>query len=131
MATNKEIYGHLANLKLLQIAGYDFTLGHAARRILMILTGYANQDGACFPSVSQIAKKCGLSRTAVHNQIKNLVRHEYITKKNQFHPSGGKAANLYQLNLQIVEQYSKDPEIFCKSNVTSVVTYYAKSYYII
>jgi DNA-binding Lrp family transcriptional regulator len=118
------IYGHLAILKLCQIAGYDYYLGDAAKRTLIVLAGFSGTDGMCYPSISQIAKNLGVSRAAVHRQINILVKQNYLKAEGRYCPkTKRRKTNIFIFNTDLARQYSSYPEIFCESNVTSVVTF--------
>ena len=125
-SASQGLYGHLAVLKLLQIAGYDATLGGAAKRVLMIIAGYSDKDGVCWPSILTISKRLQLSRAAVHKQIKVLEEHGYITVSRRFDPNTkAKRSSLIQLNLKLAQENYLDPHVFCQDHVTLVVTYLA------
>ena len=117
------ITGPLAALKLAQIAAYDSTLNYAAKRVLVLLAGYANEDGICWPSIKKMAKNIGTSRQALIKQINILIDHGYLTRKERYQHGGRRGTNLYQLNYLLANTYKKTPEAFCKHNVTLVVTY--------
>lgn len=103
MTSNKAPYGYLAVLKLMQRAGYDPALRPAARRILMILAGYSDTDGGCWPSMAQIAKQLGVSRAAIIQQVKALEARNYLRKTSRFDPETGRQkSNLYVLNIHDV-----------------------------
>jgi hypothetical protein len=125
MARSKKIYGHLATSKLNQIAGYDCTLNPAARRVLTVLTGYANQEGHCWPSVVTISKCLGVSRAAVSKQIDALIERGYLSKKARYHKGGGKKSNVYLLNYDLANQYYKEPDIFSEPNILKMLAIFA------
>ncbi len=107
-----EVYGHLATMKLLQIAGYDSSLNHAARRVLCILAGYAGKDGYCFPSYGTMADGMGVTRQAVIRQIGMLKKAKYISVEPQWNVRGGRKSNLYRLNYSLAEKYRKEPWLY-------------------
>ena len=122
-----KIYGHLAVLKLLQIIAYDSTLSPTAKRICMILAGYAdNKDYSCFPSASRIGKTLGVSRQAVTKQIDILEKHGYIKKEPRFDKiNKARKSNILIFNISIALDYHTQPDIFCKKNIALLVTYLA------
>ena len=121
---SETIYGHLAALKLIQIAGYDAYLGDAARRVLNIISGYVGTDEMCWPSITQIAKRNGVTRAAIQNQVKILEEQGYLTRKPRYcERTGARKSSIIVINGELARQYATCPEIFCKANVTIVMTY--------
>lgn len=118
-----QIYGYVAVLKLLQIAGYDEHLKGAARRVLMIIAGYVDPEGCSFPSITKIAHRLGISRQAVIKQISILEQRGYLVRYSRTGDRGGRLTNIYELNLERAVKYQKTPEIFCNRHVALVVTY--------
>ncbi len=120
----KIITGPLAALKLAQIVAYDASLNDAAKRVFSILAGYADAEGCCYPSITKIAACLGLSRQAIINQINILIQHGYVSRYSRYLPeTGRRTSNLYQLNFELANMHQKTPEVFCRRNVTLVVTY--------
>lgn len=107
-------YGLLSALKLLQISAYDDRLGHAARRVLTLISGHSDKHGACFPSLTQIAKRLRYSRAAIRNQVRNLEKYGYIKSTSRSCPeTGATRSNLYQLNLALAREHEDDTHVFC------------------
>lgn len=118
------ITGPLAALKLGQIISYDCTLGNAAKKIYMALSGHVDGDGECFPSVTKIAEKLSVSRQAVIKQIKILEEHNYIEKTARFSlNSGGRLTNLYKINQELANVFLNELDIFSKKNVSALLRY--------
>jgi DNA-binding MarR family transcriptional regulator len=117
------IYGWVAVQKLIQIAGFDERLGGASRRILMIIAGYSDQRGFCFPSITMIARNLGMSRQAVTKQINNLVRYGYLVREANYTTNGRRVSNIYYLNLDMAIEYREKPTVFSKGNGTSKVPF--------
>ena len=46
----------------------------AARFVLVCLANFADEDGRCYPSVTTIARHCGMSERAVHTALETLLR---------------------------------------------------------
>ncbi|MCK6417389.1 MAG: helix-turn-helix domain-containing protein [Alphaproteobacteria bacterium] len=115
---SEKVYGFLAVMKLCQIAGFDYRLGNAARRILMILQGYSGPDGRCFPSVSKIAESLGMANSAVSKQIRNLEKFEYLKSTRRHNPeTGATCSNIYEFNLALAKEHYKKPEVFAKEAI--------------
>ncbi len=118
------ITGPLAALKLAQIVAYDSTLNDAAKRTFLILAGYADSEGCCWPSVKKIASRMGVSRQAIIKQINILIEHDYISRTANYNlRTKRRETNIYQLNYALANIYIGSPQIFCKRNVTLMVTY--------
>lgn len=116
---SQPIYGFVAVMKLVQIAGFDDRLHGASRRILMILAGYCGQDGMCFPSMSNIAKHLCVSRQAVIQQVNKLIALGYVVRRANYSDAGGRVNNSYFLNIELAIEYSQAPQVFSRSNDTS------------
>lgn len=52
---------------------------HTAKLVLVALADNANDSGVCWPSITSIAKKCGLSRQSVLDQIEHLEADKMIS----------------------------------------------------
>lgn len=112
-------YGFVSVIKLLQMAAYDDRLGHAARRVLMLISGHSDKYGECFPSLTQIAKRLCMSRSAVRNQVRNLEKYGYINSISRSNPeTGATQSNLYELNLALAKKYEDDTHVFCKQRLS-------------
>lgn len=118
------ITGPLAALKLGQIISYDCTLGDAAKKVYMALSGHVNAKGTCFPSVTKMAEKLGVSRQAVTKQITVLEAHNYINRKSRFSVnSGGRLANLYTINQDLANDFIDELDVFSKKNISTLLVY--------
>lgn len=122
MKPKREIYSHLAVLKLGQILAYDDTVNNAAKRVFSLLAGYAGTDGTCFPSVKKMAQSLCFSRTAISKQIKNLEDHGYLKREQRFDDSRSRKPNVIIFNIDLAREYHKTPDVFSKGNVTLMVT---------
>ena len=125
MTARQPIYGHLAVLKLLQILAYDDTINNAAKRVFGLLSGHANKDGTCFPSIKKMAQSLCFSRTAISKQIKILEEHGYLKREERFDANRSRRPNIIVFNIDMANEYHETPDIFCRANVTLVVTYLA------
>ncbi|MCB9982278.1 MAG: helix-turn-helix domain-containing protein [Rhodospirillales bacterium] len=124
MSSSKQIYGFVAVLKLLQIAAYDDNLPNAAIRIFNIIAGHADEDGTCYPSISRISERMGITRQAVINQLRTLEKNGYMQSTGRSHPeTGGTLSNIYLLNLDMAREFQKEPDIFCKRNANAIFRY--------
>lgn len=69
--------------------------------VLLALADYANDEGKCWPHIEKIAEKCGISRSAVIDHLKNLHDLKVFTKETLYDNFGKKKGNVYQLNLSL------------------------------
>lgn len=67
---------------------WDSSAGPAAARlVLLALADFADDGGRCWPSVTTLAKKCGLSARSVNRCIADLERDGYLTREARFNQS--------------------------------------------
>lgn len=71
-------YGFVANLRVQRAAGFDADLQNKTFRVFALVVTYADKNGECFPSIAKMAKKLGVSRQAIQNQIRKLVDKGYL-----------------------------------------------------
>lgn len=76
-----------------QITGTDL-------RVYLILQGYADERGFCFPSVAKIADICGVSRRTVFRSLKTLEQFGAIVREKRIREAGGFTSNAFYLNLE-------------------------------
>src|SRR4030095_1542542 len=67
--------------------------------ILMGLANYTDQEFKCWPSISKLAFKLGVTKPTVITNINALVKRRLILVEHQTRPDGGKGSNLYRLHL--------------------------------
>jgi hypothetical protein len=80
------------SIKLMSAVFESKTLGPTERLIMLVLADHADDEGKCYPSVSRIKDRTGLSERAVQTNIKKLIDQGYI--RVDF--GGGKSkSNLY------------------------------------
>ena len=76
-----------------QITGTDL-------RVYLILQGYADERGFCFPSVAKIADICGVSRRTVFRSLKTLEQFGAIVREKRIREAGGFTSNAIYLKLE-------------------------------
>lgn len=69
--------------------------------VLLALADYANDFGECYPSLKQLQKKCGLSRSTLIVHLCWLKDQKIILVKRQYDKNGYRRQNLYQLNANL------------------------------
>jgi len=78
--------------------------------VYMALARFANQEGACWPSLATIAKRTGMSRMQVIRELANLQDRGLIAIEHQYGEKGEHKANIYTLlNLPEVVTDSDHP----------------------
>lgn len=115
-ALTKGVYGHLAVLKLLQIAAYDKDLGNAARRVLVLISGYSDGEGCCWPSVNKMAYSLGVERSAINKQTKALAKRGYLKilpRHDEW--TGARKSNQYQLNIDYASKHYGRPDLLSEN----------------
>ncbi len=104
--------------------------------IYMVLCRHLNQEtGSCFPSLSTIGKKVGMSKNTIIKSLNLLIECGYVFKKKRNSEDGGHASNVYYINdiSTLVHQVnpnntnlnntnltissSKNPFLFYESNI--------------
>jgi hypothetical protein len=85
----------------------------AEKLVLLALADNANDDGACWPSRSTIARKTGLSEQGVRNQVESLSKSKLITVEPRFDKAGDRTSNIYRLNLPGGQQICPPPQASC------------------
>ncbi len=93
---------------------FNSSLKPTQRLVMICLADNANNEGICFPSISTIAIKSGLSKRSVINNIQQLVEIGCLLKKYRSRRKGGRSSNKYLLfpneNTQFLSE--EDYEIF-------------------
>jgi len=79
----------------------DPELGLAALRVLNLLGTYGDKAGWCFPAMTTMAERLGVTRQAVQQQVNQLVKLGYLEKRERFNVNNGKpkgqTSNLYRI----------------------------------
>jgi hypothetical protein len=66
------------SIKLLAQA-WDVQLPHPEKLVLLALADNANDEGYCWPSVPNVAHKCGLEDRSVRRMVARLARRGHVT----------------------------------------------------
>ncbi len=78
-------------------AVFDEKMPAAALRVLAAVASYADAAGVCFPAVSTIADRLGLTRRMVQRHMRALEVGGYVERQTTKRSRGGFGANLYRL----------------------------------
>lgn len=80
------------SIRLMAAIFESTTLGPTERLVMLALADHADDDGRCYPSISRLCQRTGLSERAVQNNTRKLVEAGYI----RIVIGGGKGnSNLY------------------------------------
>ncbi len=74
-------------------------LGPVPKFVLVVLAEAGNAEGICWPRVSTIAERVGVSTRTVQRAIQYLVRQKLVTVEPQLRPDGSSTSNRYRLSL--------------------------------
>lgn len=69
-------------------AVFDSNLPSTQRLVMLSLADHADDDGRCYPSISRLCKRTGLSERAVQSNLKRLQSDGYLTIKKNAGPKG-------------------------------------------
>lgn len=93
--------GIIMSIELLNAVWEERSLKPNLKFVLLCLADYSGKEGKCWPSISTLCLRTGLSRTTVKSALKTLEADGWISKTNRFARDGvsrRKTSNLYQLN---------------------------------
>lgn len=77
----------------------DSKLSHKEMAVYMVLCRHLNQEtGSCFPSLSTIGKKVGMSKNTIIKSLNLLIECGYVSKEKRSSEDGGHASNIYYIN---------------------------------
>lgn len=90
-----------------------------AKLVLLALADHANDDGKCWPGIETVAKKCGISRIAVINNISKLRKSGFVNSERRYTEEGRRTSNVYTLCLSTdnLHTHSLCKESLRKDNV--------------
>ncbi len=78
---------------------WDQNVPAKLKLVLLALADHSDDEGYCWPGVTGVARKCGLSESTVHRGVANLKALGLLRVEPQFRKNGAQATNLYQLVL--------------------------------
>ncbi|PEN96238.1 hypothetical protein CN553_14795 [Bacillus cereus] len=77
----------------------DERLSHKEMAVYITLCRHVNQEtGVCFPSLSTIGKKVGMSKNTVIKSLNILIEVGYVTKEKRASKEQGNMSNRYRIN---------------------------------
>lgn len=103
--------------RILSLPAKDTGLSATEKAVLLHLSLFFDKSMTCFPSISKIGEKSGLSDSTIKRAVSALVNKKILMKTRRF-SSSGPTSNLYKLNpKQIFEAGTKNNKTG-KSNIS-------------
>ena len=82
----------------------DATSNAAERLVLVVIADHANMDGMCWPSVSRVARRAGLSSSHVRRCIANLCDAGLLDKvERDRHADGSLGVWRYRIAVEVAD----------------------------
>lgn len=89
-------------------AVFDERMPAEVVRVLAAVATYADAAGACFPAVSTIADRLGLTRRTIQRHMRALEAGGYVERQPTKRSRGGFGVNLYRLRFPVVPKRASD-----------------------
>ena len=77
--------------------------------VLMALADLGDDSGACWPSVSTLAKQCSMSTRTVQRALQALIGAGPLSRDLRYRNDGSTTSNLYQINVAGDDNLSEAP----------------------
>lgn len=81
--------------------------GTCHRFVLLALADRADDDGYCWPGVTNLMDKTGLSRSAVKRSIRHLEGLNLLSRAPRFTSEGDQDTNMYRINLELLQKMER------------------------
>lgn len=78
--------------------------------VLVVLADAADDQGVCWPRISTVADKVGVSTRTVQRAVQHLARHKLITVEPRLRSDGSSSSNRYLLKLKEGVNLSPPPD---------------------
>ena len=78
--------------------------------VLVVLADAADDQGVCWPRISTVAEKVGVSTRTVQRAVQHLVKHKLISVEPRKRSDGSSSSNLYRLRLREGVNLSPPPD---------------------
>lgn len=85
-------------------------LGPVPKFVLVVLADSADDQGICWPRISTVAEKVGVSTRTVQRAIQYLVQRKLVTVEPRLRTDGSSSSNLYRLKLKEGVKLSPPPD---------------------
>lgn len=80
---------------------WKMKLDHSTKFVLIALADYANKENECWPTINQLIIKCGMGKTTIIKNLKELEQKMMITKQYRYDENGQRQSTLYKLNTSL------------------------------
>lgn len=77
------------------------------KMVLVVLANRANDDGECWPGQASIARQASMSESSVRRKLSALERAGYIRRDHRPGSGGGRATDMYVLDLEATGQIDR------------------------
>ena len=78
--------------------------------VLVVLGDAADDQGLCWPRISTVAKKVGVSTRTIQRSVQYLVQHKLVTVEPRQRSDGSSSSNKYRLKLKGGDNLSSPPD---------------------
>ncbi len=86
------------------------SLAPGPKFVLVVLADAADDQGVCWPRISTVAEKVGVSRRTVQRAIQYLVQRKLVMVEPRLRPDGSSSSNRYRLKLKEGVKLSPPPD---------------------
>ncbi|WP_415396288.1 helix-turn-helix domain-containing protein [Sulfurimonas sp. CS5] len=90
------------SIKLMSLA-FATPYPATAKLILLSLCDYADDTGACFPSLATIEKKASCSKSTQSYHVRAFEEIGMLKKEKRNRPNGSRASTIYYINIELLE----------------------------
>lgn len=85
-------------------------LGPVPKFVLVVLADAADDQGTCWPRISTVAEKVGVSTRTVQRAVQHLAKYKLISVEPRKRSDGSSSSNLYRLRLREGVNLSPPPD---------------------
>lgn len=88
--------------------------GTCHRFVLLALADRADEDGYCWPGITNIMDKTDLSRSSVKRSLRHLEAEQLLSVAPRFTKEGDRDSNMYLINVELLrkmERPRRDPAV--------------------
>lgn len=78
--------------------------------VLVVLADAADDQGVCWPRISTVAEKVGVSTRTVQRAVQHLARHKLVSVEPRLRSDGSSSSNRYRLKLKEGVNLSPPPD---------------------
>jgi predicted transcriptional regulator len=71
----------------------------ADKLVLILLADHSHDGITCFPSISKVAERAGVSKSSVNRSINRLISAGLVSRRSRTRVNGSRSSNEYRLTL--------------------------------